>query len=453
MKHLNFFKDSVSKTLKVPEKKSFLYDSLLDARYGAGYNIQSTLALIYYASVSVVSIAIDKICEEFEVIKPQLLEKKNEKLITDAPILDFLNHPNSDETGVQFMGEIGRSYKITGNSFIIATGPINRPPLELFAVKPYYITIQESSIDSFPQSYTYNSSNQHIVFNRLEEGNRLRFVTDSREQELCHISAYNPGEAEKLWGLSKLNSTYLEISQYIQSNQHNLNILRQGVRSSGILSYESELTQDQRDNIKGELQSDYAGSNNAGRVFVFDGGKVDFKELSQTLKDMDFKDLKKEIGNTVYVRLDVPLPLVSTDNQKFDNMAVAKLSLYDEAVMPLTDLIYLELSLFLFPRFKIDPNAFTLKYNIWDISVLRERELLNIEKLSKTNFLLINELRAMSGREPVDGGDVLYQPLNLVPLGTSATIVEGDAKSVTLKNELKKIKYANGDDVYRVDER
>ncbi len=455
MNHLNFFKSFHSKTIDISEKKSFLHNSFLDLRYDVNYNIGITIALSYYATISVVATAIDIICKEFENITPVIKNIKNPDIfIKEDPMLDLLAHPNSDETGTAFFGKLSRYFKITGNSFMVATGNIKRPPLEVYAINPKYITIEKSSDDMFPKSYTYVYENGSVVFNRISDKGRFRYIDKEEDKELWHIKKFNPYDT--LWGLSELNSVYLEINQFFQSNQHNLNLLRKGIRSSGILSYDGELTQDQRDNIKAQISADKEGSNNAGKIFFFDGSKMDFKELSQSMKDMDFKDLKKDIENTIYTRLEIPLPSVSTDNQKFDNMFAAKLSLWDEAVIPMTNFLFQELSLFLMPRFKKDPKKEKLTYNIFDINVLRERELQNVERLSKTNILTKNELRAMLTREKINGGDVIYQPISFVPLGTSPVTLEGEKsleKVKLLKKELAEIKYSNGDNVYCLEDK
>ena len=68
-----------------------------------------SLALFYYATVSVVSIGVDKICEEFEKIDPLIFNKKTKQFIESHPLLDLLNRPNADETKTDFMGSLSRA--------------------------------------------------------------------------------------------------------------------------------------------------------------------------------------------------------------------------------------------------------------------------------------------------------------------------------------------------------
>lgn len=450
LKILNFFKKSKNEI----EKKSYGYTPInLPFSSISSIEIDIQLALNYYSIISSVSTSIDLIGDEFQSIKPLILDKKKKEFILDNPLLNLLNMPNSDQTKTELLGSIVRFYTITGNAFLIATGEINREPLELYSTNPAYIDIQPSSQDQFPEYYMYNSNNINIKFSRIEKKGRFRFVNEANGFELWHIRDFNSNYGtQALWGQSRLNSIYLEMNQYLSSNIHNLSVLKEGVRSSGILTCEQKLNQDQYDKLISQLKSDHSGAVNAGKIFLLEGSKFDFKELSKSLKDMDFKDLMKEKEKTIYTRLKIPLPLVSTENQKFDNMFQAKLGLYDNTVIPLIEKIFKELDLFLMPRYNMNPNDFMLWFNIFDVQVLKERELLNIERLAKLNILTINELRALYAREKISGGDILYQPLNLVPLGTTEQISEAalndSKKMLKLKEALKQIKYQNGNNVY-----
>lgn len=436
------------------EKKEFGSIQELYLKNGVtdtNYNLSLFASLFYYAIISPVSTGIDIIGDEFESINPMILDLKTLELERNNPLIQLLTLPNSDQTKSEIFGAMARFLKITGNCFLIATGDIRRPPLELVVITPTFISIQESLRDNFPESYTYQSNSISMVFHRLEENGRLRFVNKKQTAELWHIRDFNPGIYKKLWGFSRLNSIYLEIDQFFSSNKHNLSLLKKGVRASGIISTDAKLTTDQADSMQSQLNSDFKGDVNAGNVFLFSGGKFDFKEMSQTLKDMDFKNLKKDMKEDIYNRLEIPLPLISSSNQKFDNMRQAKLILWDNAVTPLTKKIFNELSLFLFPRYNLDPNLQRLWFNFLEIPVLRERHIQETTDLLAKKVITTNEARISISLPVLDGGDVIYIPSTEIPLGTNP-IGQSEQKSLKLKKELKKIKYKNGKSVYDIEE-
>ena len=49
--------------------------------------------------------------------------------------------------------------------------------------------------------------------------------------------------------------------------------------------------------------------------------------------------------------------------------------------------------------------------------------------------------------EDIDGGDTIYQPINLMPIGSSQQIIDNE-KTLKFKEEVEKLKYKSGGNVY-----
>jgi len=437
----------------VSEVKTFdIRDALKPSLSGLGndYNVSLLLAQFYYRVISPVATGIDMIGDEFQAIKPLIYDPKTKEFTSESALLDLLTLPNSDQTRAELLGSIIRFFLMNGNAFFVATGDINRKPLELVSINPVYITPFSSLKDMFVDYYLYQSQNISVRFDRIEENGRFRYVNKEKNLELWPIRDFGDDYYNRFRGLSRLNAIYLEIEQYFSSNKHNLSILKKGVRSAGILMSDKKLTADVRDDLKAQVNADYAGDVNAGRIFLLDGGIFDFKELSKSLKDMDFKDLKKEIAKSIFIRLKIPLPLISTENQKFSNMFQATLGLYDNAVIPLIEKIFNEMALFLFPRYGLDPTKETLWFSIFDVQALKERHIAGVLDQKEKGVITLNEARKQLNYEiEIEGGDTVYQPINLVPVGASAQIIDGK-KSMNFKKAVENIKYKNGENLYEV---
>ena len=428
---MNIFKKFFNKKL-ITSKKSLLDKINVYEHYTDKVN--NSKAINYYKKAYPIATGIDIIGDEFEAIKPQLYNIKSNKYENDKNIINLLNTPNADITMTEFLGEISRYYLITGDSYIMATGNINREPLELFSIPPQNVIPFASRIDPFVEKFVVISNNTTITFKKNpDEKNGLRYI-NSDNRELWHIKRFNSDSGQAgLEGLSMLNAIYLEIEQHYKSGKHNLSVLKNGITTSGVLSFEEDLTEDQREYVNQQLRERNIGENNAGRIFVFDR-KSDFKDMGKSFKDMDFRNLRKDMELSVYNRLKIPLPLISTETQTYNNMYQAKLGLYDNAVIPLINRIYSELQRFLFYRYKLDSKIYNLIYNENDIEVLSERNMQNKERLSKINIFTTNELRNMFGYADIPGGETLYIPSNLLPLGSYT-----DEDSTTKKLEYKKI--------------
>jgi HK97 family phage portal protein len=302
----------------------------------------------------------------------------------------------------------------------MSLGNIKSAPVEIDIVNPTQVTPRDSLKDNYIGYYdvqlAIGQSQSRLLFNRIEEGKRFRYV-EGDGRELYHIKTFNPG-SDRLRGMSKLDMAFYEVEQSLKSSIHNLSVLNKGARTSGALTSESVLADDIRPRIREELNREYAGAENAGKVMLLDGGKFQWHEMSSNLKDMDFRNLRRDVELGIYNIFNIPLPLVSPEHMTMDNYSEARIALYDNGVLPLINRIYEELSIFLLPRFKIDTNKFKLWYDIGEIPALEPRRNDEIQKKRDSGVLTINEIRDLLGYEAITGGDVLYQPMALVPVGT-----------------------------------
>ena len=124
-------------------------------------------------------------------------------------------------------------------------------------------------------------------------------------------------------------------------------------------------------------------------------------------------------GQAIFFRYKIPLALVTVTASTFNNLATGNEMLYDNAVLPLADKIFSGLTRFLLPRFNIPIGSAKITFDPESLQPLKERRLKELEQRKKIGIETTNELReSMSNRDDVEGGDVLYQPATLIPIGT-----------------------------------
>jgi HK97 family phage portal protein len=379
--------------------------------------------IFYYTTVSAVYKAINLLSKEFSSIVPLLQDKSNNKFVANNPVNDLLSKPNADITRFELFQELSSYYLISGNTYLMAIGNVNKPPLELFTIRPQNVSIDSQGNSSYVQSYKVSLQNgDKVVFKPKEVNGLLRYI-NSDGRELWHIRMFNPS-GDKFKGLSPLEPIFSEVEQLRKSNTHNLSTLVRGARLSGILNPEQPLSDVQRKQLDAQLKELISGSENAGRILVAEGGKISFKEMSQTNKDMDFANLKKDITSVVYNNYDIPLPLISMDAMTYSNYAIALLALYDNAVLPLANRFYEELTRFLLPRYNMDIGKLRIFYNTIDISALEPRRIEKAKAYKETEATSKNEIRNILGLPDVEGGNVIYVPSNLVPMGTNPLLIK-----------------------------
>lgn len=407
----NFFTKLFTKRI---EKKSFLPSyqfSLFSST--SRQALTPTKALEYYRTVAPLYTAINSIASEVGSLDLVTYNKISGESDEDAEILDLLKFPNADCVQYEFLVQIASFYKLTGNAFVVATGPVNKPASELYVVNPTNVILTLGNDGYIETIQVTNEGKINTTFTRFDVDGRFRYYSD--DAEIWHIKSFNTRYAAgDPWGFSELSPIFMELEQYIEASTHNLSLLKRGARPSGAIKVDDALTDDQFQRLHQQLEQFYSGSQNAGRAMILEGG--DFVEMSQSNKDMDFATLKTDITTTIYNSLKIPLPIVSADHSSYNNMETAKLNFYDNCILPVTRRILEELTIFLMPRYDKTGNL-ELRVDLDSIESLEPRRNQELLKLKDSGVLTINELRAILKYDPLDGGDELYIPSTLMPVG------------------------------------
>jgi HK97 family phage portal protein len=373
-----------------------------------------TSAMNLYNSSSAVSIPINYIAEAFASINPVL--KDGTEIISDHPVLQLLQTPSPFYTQDLFLENLAKNYLITGEAELIAIGNINRPPLELQPINPKNVTINEGS-SGLAVSMVVSGETLMGSYNLMKRGRSVRYVANNLT-ELKQIRNYSTKNNSLLRGQSPLVSASAEARQHIEGNNHNVNLLTNGGRVSLVFHFKEDLQRDDFDETKRRVMEQYAGTNNAGKIGVTAGESLEIKDIGINNRDMDFANLQKMAQTAVALQYKFPLPLLSTDASTFNNYKESKSALYDDAVLPLADRIFGGLSDFLLPRFGLDPSKVRITYDLDQVTALASRRNEELKLRRDLNLETTNEMRALLGREPVDGGDFVLAPATMVPVGT-----------------------------------
>lgn len=371
-------------------------------------------ALLYYQMASPVFTGIDLISKEIASITPVIFDNKNNTYINNHPLLDLLKKPHDSTTDTSFIYEFSTFYLATGNNYMVAEGNINNPPKKLKNVSPLFITIDEG-IDGFPLNYIYSAEAAYkdLTFTKTVNGDNVNYINGTMA-EIYQTKTFNPNS--NLYGLSRLAPLYFDIEQYIESSKHNLSLLKRGMRPTGIFSTEGQLDDDQRQCLQRQIDQALSGGQNSGKSIVLDCD-MKFQEASISNRDNDFFQLKQEVTNSIYNNLRIPLPLISTENTSLANMLEAKELLYDNAVIPLTKLIYSQINDFLMKRYDSTGNL-TLTFDIGQITALQPRHNRNLQLKSQLNIYTANELRQFDNAPDLsgDGANQLFLSAGLIPV-------------------------------------
>lgn len=388
--------------------------SFIEYALGYGGKVTAEMAMKFYRNNSTVATAVDKIASRVEQITPVLKNSEGD-IVNNHPILDLLDAPNPFDTWQEFIGKVSRHYLLTGDSHLCLLGNTERPPLELYAIKPQNVYPTQGR-DYFPASYQVPVGPGIGHYLRDEKTRMARFL-DNGMKELYHIMAFS-SRSDELDGDSPLEAAAMEAKQQIKGKLHNMSLLDNGGRLSLIVSFKDPdgIDDDEHKQRKKRINEDLGGAANSGKIAVISGSEVEIKEVGVSNKDMDFIELENIASQSIYLRYEIPLPLVTLDASTYDNYENAILDLYENTVLPLVDIIFSGMTRVLSPRYGLED--YYLTYDAEAIKVLMRQMLKEIKERRLINIEPINELRALlPNRESLPGGDVLYHPASMIPVG------------------------------------
>ncbi|WP_150523080.1 phage portal protein [Roseibium sediminis] len=376
------------------EEKASRTGALL-AVHGQSQPVWSTrnyaaLAREGYARNPIVYRAVRMVAEAAASV-PLLLHEGGEELVTH-PLLDLLARPNRQETGPDFL-ESAYGYLLTaGNAYLEQVG-VDGIPRELYALRPDRMKVVPGA-NGWPEAFDYTV-----------DGKTIRLPADG-EGEIAavrHIRFFHP--LNDHYGFAPVEAAQMSLDIHNAATGWNKALLDNAARPSGALVYGAgdalNLTADQFERLKEELESGYQGAKNAGRPLLLEGG-LDWKPMGLTPKDMDFIEAKNQAAREIALAFGVPPMLLAIPGDNtYSNYQEANRAFWRGAVLPLVKRMAANLAAWLGPAYK---GNLRLEPDIDAIEALSsEREAL-WRRVGSADFLSEDEKRMAVGYGSREGG-------------------------------------------------
>ena len=342
-------------------------------------------------------------------------------------LISLLQRPNPLQSGVEYFSSLYSYLLISGNSYLLRDTEGFTPPRELYLLRPDRIEIKANE-SIIPESYNY-------VIDGVTR-NVYRVDPTTGQGQIKQIKLWSP--LDDFYGLSPIMASAYNIDQHNLAGMHNVALLKNGCTPSGMLKFEptdetgmsTQLTDDQRARLLEDLEFRFQGTHNSGRPMLLEGN-FSYQQLGLNPKDMDFLELLNLSAREIALCFGVPAQLIGIpDSQTYSNMETAKLALYEETVIPLLSRVESDLNEYLSPLYDGDIR---IQYDLDSIPAMAEKRKQvyeNVVQGVNAGILTRNEARDRLGLEEVTGGDDLYIPSNLFPIGETETSTEDSAKPV-----------------------
>lgn len=366
--------------------------------------------------------AIDKIGMSVSVYEPKVY-RANGDAYENHPLYNLINNPNQITSNQSdFHHLYGMLYEIYGETFwyIGAVGEMTGKIKEVTLLNPAQVELK-----------FYNGELVGYVLHK-ENGTQVPLELE----EVIHDKRPNPFNPWRGMSVMERAATYIDTE--ISTSTFTLNYIKNNASPSGIVSL-PDMDKEAFKQFAHQWREGYEGPENAGKTAFIRGGEASFRAVGATLQDIDQKVTREMAKDDVLAMFDVPKGLLGASGEK---------GLGRNEIEPLE---------YVFSKWKIDPMMNRLD-RVWTEilkrntgrdgavqvkheSIIPKDKAYNLQVWEKgaNVWLTPNEIRAMQGLEPIEGGD------DLKPELAQVNQVQNSIKKVTLKKQPSKKEIAKAE--------
>ena len=308
------------KSLFVPEQKSVAQLPLVSI-YNVGQPYWSPRNYLHYARAGFSGNAIAyrsvRMIAEAAASVPLLLYKGQAELGSHA-FLDLLAKPNPAQTRRDLLETITAYLLVAGNAYVEVQS-LDVTPRELVPLRPDRMQVIPGA-KGWVEGYRYSVNGAFV---------------NLPAENVLHLKLFNP--LDDYYGLSPLEAAAQSLDTHNAASAWNKAMLDNAARPSGALVFnggDGQLSPQQYDRLKTELQDNFQSAANAGRPMVLEGG-LDWKEMGFSPKDMDFINSKNNAAREIALAMGVPPMLLGIPGDNtYSNYAEANRVFWRQTVIP-----------------------------------------------------------------------------------------------------------------------
>lgn len=196
-------------------------------------------------------------------------EKEDRVRATDNPLYRVLHDAaNPEQTALEAREYMQACVLLRGNAFARIVRGMDGHVRELWPLAPDRVTVLRAA-GKVAYDYTDGSGVLHRLL----------------AHEVLHLR-HRLGD-DGVLGVSPIAAARGVVELAIAESEHGVSTFRNGAKLLGVLKFPGKLNPEQREGIKKSWGSQYAGSANAGRTAILEGG-VDFQSVSMSLEDAEW---------------------------------------------------------------------------------------------------------------------------------------------------------------------
>jgi HK97 family phage portal protein len=302
---------------------------------------------------------------------------------TDGDLARLMTRPNGEQAGPDLMENFYGHLVVTGDSFLEAVS-IDGELRELFVLRPDRMRALKGP-RGWPVAW------EHRV------GGEVRRIAREADGFLpvLHLRLFHP--ADDYRGHAPLEAAARAVDIHNAGGAWTKSLIDNAARPSGALIYSGgeEMTLEQREEIREDLERGYAGASNAGRPMVLQGG-LEWRPMSLSPADMDFIETRNQAAREIALAFGVPPMLLGIPGDAtYANYREANSAFWRLTVLPLVNRAARAISGWLGDRVGGELAA-----DLEGVPAFQEERAAQWARIEAASFLTAEEKRRMAG---IDG--------------------------------------------------
>jgi len=328
--------------------------------------------------------AVNKIASAVSAIEWEVWD--GDKTLLEHPLYDLLRRPNPGQSGRDWWKMRVCYLLLSGNNYDEIIEGEGRSISQMWALRPDRMSIVKSST-GLPGGFIYGEGSQ-----------KISFTADpiTGESEILHTKLFNP--LDDWYGLSPVEAAAYAVDQHNLTMKWLQGLLQNSAKPSGALVTKSEMplsdTEFQR--LKNEIESKYAGAENAGRPLLLEGG-MDWKQMGLSPVDMEILRVKDSSARDISLAFGVPPLLLNIPGDNtYANYREARLGFYEDTVLPFLGFVAEGMNKLISERYSVE-----IRPNKDRIEAIADKRQKLWEMADNSDDLTLNESRGLKGYEPL----------------------------------------------------
>lgn len=351
-----------------------------------------------YANISAIAEAVADI--DFELYKLKKGGDLDE--VEEHPILEILHRPNPFMTKREFITLLQIYRLLTGES-PIRIKKTNGVISELWPIDPLSLTpIIGKTGDGFEMIVKYEL--------RDSTNGQLKIIS-LKPDEVIFIKNMNPRSVWRGYGVVEAAQKSIDTLHY--SEQYNLNFFKNSAVPFMVLYTDQKLSDQTLERLKNSWKSSYQGVDNAFKTAILEAG-LKVEKLQATSKDMDFIEQQRFLRDKLMAMFKTTkIALGITEDVNRANAEASEYVFSKNCIKPKMAQFVDSFNEFLLPLFDQKGELFL------DFAdpVPKDRVAKITEYSAATDkWMTKNEVRQEEGLPPLEGGDEIWQALNLTTM-------------------------------------